>query len=70
MAETGRVKWFHDKKGFGFILDDKEQDIFCHYSNIIGEGHKTLLQGDTVEFERIAGENGAKADKVRVVDLR
>jgi CspA family cold shock protein len=67
MVERGVCKWFNDKKGWGFILDDKEAEIFCHYTNIVGEGHKSILEGDTVEFVRVVGEKGVKADKVRVV---
>lgn len=67
MVEHGIVRWFNEKKGFGFIADELSNDIFVHYRNIVGEGYKTLLEGDEVEFERIEGDKGAKADKVKVI---
>jgi CspA family cold shock protein len=70
MVERGVVKWFNEPKGLGFIIDKEGHDIFVHYSNIVGEGFKSLLEGDTVEFERVVGDKGFKADKVRVVTLR
>lgn len=59
----GTVKWFNNKKGFGFIADPGGDglDIFVHYSEIRGEGYRTLEEGDAVEFELDAGERGPKA---------
>ncbi len=59
----GIVKWFNNRKGFGFIADPDgaDSDIFIHYSEIQGEGYKTLEQGDTVEFELVPSERGPKA---------
>lgn len=59
----GIVKWFNNKKGFGFITDPSgaSADIFVHYSEIRGEGYKTLEEGDTVEFELSSSDRGPKA---------
>lgn len=63
----GTVKWFSDKKGFGFIEQEKGPDCFVHYSDIEGTGRKTLIEGQAVEFEAQASSRGAKAIKVRKV---
>ena len=60
----GTVKWFDEKKGYGFISDGDGRDIFVHYTNIGGEGFKTLAQGDEVTFEIVEGEKGPKAENV------
>jgi CspA family cold shock protein len=64
----GTVKWFNDNKGFGFIQQEDGPDIFVHFSEIQGEGFKTLNEGDTVEFEIVEGERGPKATNVVKVD--
>ena len=62
---TGKVKWFNDKKGFGFISnEDGSGDIFVHYSAIVSEGFKTLSEGSTVEFEVIESNKGRRALRV------
>ncbi|RAL24654.1 hypothetical protein DL240_00140 [Lujinxingia litoralis] len=61
---TGSVKWFNNAKGFGFITQGGEDDIFVHYSQIEGEGFKTLKQGEVVEFELRRGPKGLHAAKV------
>ena len=60
----GRVKWFNDSKGFGFIEQDGGDDVFVHFSAIQGEGFKTLAEGDSVEFEVTEGPKGLQAANV------
>jgi len=63
MAE-GTVKWFDEKKGFGFIAGSEGPDIFVHYTNITGDGFKTLAEGDAVTYDIAKGEKGPKAENV------
>ena len=58
------MKWFNDKKGFGFISQDNGQDVFVHQTSIQGEGFRTLAEGDKVEFEVIKDQKGYKATNV------
>lgn len=62
---TGKVKWFDNKKGFGFITQDAGQDVFVHHSSILGSGYKTLLEGEAVIFETTANDKGLKAQNVQ-----
>ena len=62
---TGRVKWFSDQKGYGFIVTDEGQDVFVHYSNIEGTGFKTLDEEQEVEFNIVEGDKGLQAEEVR-----
>jgi cold shock protein len=64
MAE-GRVKWFNDSKGYGFIQTDDGKDVFVHHSAIEGEGFKSLSEGDRVSFVEEKGSKGPQATKVR-----
>jgi len=65
----GVVKWFNNRKGFGFIRNEDEKDIFVHYTSLMGEGYKTLREGEPVEFEVVEGEKGLQAsDVTRVGD--
>jgi cold shock protein len=63
----GRVKWFNDKKGYGFLERDEGDDVFVHYSAIEGEGFRTLYEGQEVEFEITEGPKGPQASKVSLV---
>ncbi len=64
--KTGTVKWFNEKKGYGFILpDDDNDDLFVHHSEIQSEGRATLNEGQKVEYEIGEGEKGPCATKVR-----
>ncbi len=61
---TGKVKWFNDSKGFGFIEADDGTDVFVHYSDIQSEGFKSLAEGDAVSFEVVQGDKGPRASNV------
>jgi len=60
----GKVKWFHDAKGYGFIELEDGNDVFVHYSAINIEGYKTLAEGQVVEFELTDGDKGPRAANV------
>ena len=64
---NGTVKWFNDKKGFGFIEQENGPDVFVHHSNIVATGFKSLKEGDRVTFNIEQGEKGPNAVNVKVV---
>jgi CspA family cold shock protein len=66
----GTVKWFHSRKGYGFITQEEGGDIFVHFSEIVAESntYKTLYQGDVVEFEVVDGKKGPQAHNVKVLE--
>ncbi len=62
---TGTVKWFNDEKGFGFIEQEAGKDVFVHFSAIVGEGRKTLQEGQQVSMDVTQGQKGPQAENVR-----
>ncbi len=60
----GKVKWFNEKKGYGFIEQEEGGDVFVHYTAVQGDGFKTLTQGQEVEFEVVEGKKGPQAANV------
>ena len=62
---NGSVKWFNEAKGFGFIQQEGGEDVFVHYSAIVGEGFKTLAEGERLEFDILNGPKGLQAANVR-----
>ncbi|MBI5629873.1 MAG: cold shock domain-containing protein [Elusimicrobia bacterium] len=65
MAIRGKVKWFNDQKGYGFIIpDDGSPDVFVHHTSIQGQGFKTLAENQSVEFELLNSDKGPKASNV------
>ncbi len=70
MSSTqGKVKWFDPKKGYGFILGPAGQDVFVHYSQIQGDGFRSLKDGESVEYELLEGDKGWQAKTVHRVDV-
>jgi len=61
---TGTVKWFNDAKGFGFIEQESGPDVFAHFSNISGDGFKSLAEGQKVEFTVTQGQKGPQAENI------
>jgi cold shock protein len=64
---SGKIKWFDNKKGFGFIAQSSGQDVFVHHSSIVGAGFKTLNEGDEVSFDIVTSDKGLKAQNVQRV---
>lgn len=62
---SGKVKWFDNKKGFGFIVEETGQDVFVHHSAILGQGFKTLNEGEVVQFDVVESNKGLKAQNVQ-----
>ncbi|ADQ15197.1 cold-shock protein [Halanaerobium hydrogeniformans] len=67
MVYTGKVKWFDEKKGYGFIEREDGDDVFVHFSAIEQEGFKTLSEDQEVEFEIVEGDRGPQAENVVVI---
>ncbi len=65
--ETGSVKWFDAKKGFGFITRENQEDVFIHFTGIIGDGYRILKDGQRVEFDIIEGKKGLEARNLSVI---
>ena len=66
MREEGTVKWFISEKGYGFIQRDSGEDVFVHYSAIIGDGYRSLEEGTRVSFVVQTGQKGLQADQVEI----
>ena len=64
--ESGTVKWFNASKGFGFITRDAGDDVFVHFRSIRGQGHRTLFEGQRVEFDITEGDKGLQAEDVAI----
>lgn len=64
MAEQGTVKWFNDKKGYGFIAREQGADVFVHHASIVAQGFRTLKEGDRVTFDIVEGPKGLQATNV------
>ena len=67
-TSTGKVKWFNEKKGFGFIEQDAGPDVFAHFSGIAGNGFKTLKEGQKVQFSITDGQKGPQAENIELID--
>ena len=67
LLATGTVKFFNAEKGFGFISREQGEDVFVHYSNIQGNGYKSLAEGQQVEFDVAPGRKGEEARNVRAI---
>ncbi|AQT68916.1 Cold shock-like protein [Anaerohalosphaera lusitana] len=66
----GKVKWFDPKKGYGFVLNDEGEDVFVHYTSIIGDGFRCLRNGQTVEYDEIESDKGLQGRQVRIDELK
>ena len=64
---SGKIKWWDNKKGFGFIAQDVGQDVFVHHTAVLGSGFKVLNEGDEVTFDIVTSDKGPKAQNVQVV---
>jgi len=66
-ATTGTVKWFNESKGFGFIEQENGPDVFAHFRSIVGDGFKTLTEGQRVEFTVTQGQKGPQAENIKAL---
>ena len=67
MATQGTVKWFNAEKGYGFIARESGEDVFVHFSAIVGDGYRSLDEGQRVEFDVAPGRKGEEAQNVRAI---
>ncbi|MFC6673715.1 cold-shock protein [Marinobacterium aestuariivivens] len=67
MSTTGTVKWFNEEKGYGFIAQDNGPDVFVHFRAIVGDGFRTLAEGQKVQFTVTQGQKGPQAENVQVI---
>ncbi len=65
---TGTVKWFNSDKGFGFIEQENGADVFVHFSNIVGNGYKSITEGQKVKFSVVNGDKGLQAEEVTIIE--
>ena len=65
---TGKVVWFNNTKGYGFLSAEGQKDVFCHYTAIQNDGYKTLKEGEPVQFDVVPGDQGLQAANVRRAD--
>lgn len=65
--QTGTVKWFNESKGFGFIQRDEGPDVFAHYTNIVGDGFRSLREGQKVSFTIGEGKKGPQAENIEAI---
>ncbi len=65
--QKGTVKWFNETKGYGFIQRDNGSDLFVHFRSIVGQGFKTLKEGQQVTFEEVQGQKGPQAENVQLL---
>jgi CspA family cold shock protein len=66
-TQTGTVKWFDNAKGYGFIQRNSGKDLFVHFRSIVGDGHRSLEEGQSVEFVEVAGQKGPQAENVKAI---
>ncbi len=64
---TGTVKWFDESKGFGFISQESGKDVFAHFSQIVGDNFRTLIEGQSVEFKVTQGQRGPQAEQIKTI---
>jgi CspA family cold shock protein len=69
MSIQGEVKWFDPKKGYGFIVGPEQQDVFVHFSQIMGDGFRSLKDGEQVEYDLVEGDKGLQAKEVKRVEV-
>jgi len=66
--QKGKLKWFNDRKGFGFLINDNGEDVFVHYSQIKKDGFKTLKENDIIEYDEIVTDKGLQAQNVTILN--